>query len=549
MPRYERESTLKVLKKEYIISEILETLINYPSANVVEFFNGISLNFPREIRIESLKKVLRPKVLKTRVERASLADEMNYRLSWFNQFTEVQLNNLFKFYKEPVLEKLYFEELWLSIIEYITDRSIDPKDLIELIDRTKNYAKAKKISLEDAIVYNDTLDVLFFDEKGKIDGLRQEVIRPVLYKSSTLTEIRQLGSKYQVNVPKRLKKSELLEIIVKELKDRNEYTEVKETELHNMNIIVMQRFAIKNNIKASTELKKEEVIEYILSNAETTKESYFIPSSSVYEVEVHEVGEEMPEVVVQEIPVVEEVETEVTPLEVEETVEYKLTLPEYVSSNYQEKAPANAEVTLLVTTPENKEFELLKVNEVEVTTLTSNTYKFVITGDSVVEVTFKDAVKVAPVIEERIVEKLVAPQYVSQVVETKGFDFTTIEETHLNVIEYEGSKSKHFTRNLNSLSNDNLVTEETQEDRVFKVEFIKDKKEKKPFTLGRFLVKLVINIAIILIILTVILLIYTAITKNGFATFQPTEQKIVDFINKTFGTNGNFFETFRNFFK
>jgi len=53
---------------------------------------------------------------------------------------------------------------------------------------------------------------------------------------------------------------------------------------------MMQRYAIDHDIKASTELKKEEIIEYILANAKETKESYFIPESiDVYEKEVHEV--------------------------------------------------------------------------------------------------------------------------------------------------------------------------------------------------------------------------------------------------------------------
>ena len=46
----------------------------------------------------------------------------------------------------------------------------------------------------------------------------------------------------------------------------------------------MQRFAIEHNIKASIELKKEEIIEYILSNAKETKAQYYVPTNpGVYE--------------------------------------------------------------------------------------------------------------------------------------------------------------------------------------------------------------------------------------------------------------------------
>ena len=81
-------------------------------------------------------------------------------------------------------------------------------------------------------------------------------IRPVLYKSSTLVEIRELGSKYGVEVPKRLKKNQLADIIIAELKDRGLHTDAEEAKVRSMSILVLQRYAIDNDIKASTELKK-----------------------------------------------------------------------------------------------------------------------------------------------------------------------------------------------------------------------------------------------------------------------------------------------------
>ena len=321
MPRYEIDSKITILKKELTVGSFLPALMNLPATDVVQFFNEVGLTFPRELRINVLREVLRGPVMGVREERATLADEMNYRLSWFNQYSEVQLNNLFKFFKDAELEKKYLEQLWLAIIEYITDKKIAEKDFDSLITKAETHAKKEGLTTPDIVKYNNELNPLFFDQKGKIDGLTQEVIRPVLYKSSTISEIRELGKKYNVDVPKRLRKQELIDIILKELKDRGEYTEEVEAELNAMNILVIQRFAINKNIKASTELKKEEVIEYILANAKETKEAYFVPSSSVYELEAKDVGEPMPEVVVTE-EVKQEVEEvkEETVEEVKETV-------------------------------------------------------------------------------------------------------------------------------------------------------------------------------------------------------------------------------------
>jgi hypothetical protein len=59
-----------------------------------------------------------------------------------------------------------------------------------------------------------------------------------------------------------------------------------------MSVLLMQRYAIDNDIKASTELKKEEIIEYILSNAQETKETYYVPETEAYEMEIEQLSTE-----------------------------------------------------------------------------------------------------------------------------------------------------------------------------------------------------------------------------------------------------------------
>src|SRR5690606_6698676 len=84
---------------------------------------------------------------------------------------------------------------------------------------------------------------------------------------------------YNAPIPKRLKKNEMLEIILDKLKERNALTSDLDKKLKTQNIILLERFAKDHDIKVSTELKKEEIIEFILSNAEETKSTYFVPQS------------------------------------------------------------------------------------------------------------------------------------------------------------------------------------------------------------------------------------------------------------------------------
>ncbi|VEU80685.1 hypothetical protein [Haploplasma axanthum] len=491
MPRYEIDSKITVLKKEYNVKDIVEVLSNNPANKTLEFFQTIGLSFPRELRINQLRDVLRMPVLLTREERASLADEMNYRLSWFNQFTETQLVNLFSFFKDTDLDKKYLEHLWLAMIEHMTDKKISEHDFERFIKESTEHSKKNGIKLQNVIDYNKTINPLFFDQKGKIDGLKPDVFRPVLYKSSTITEIRELGLKYDVNVPKRLRKNELIDIIVAELKERGEYTKETEDKLNSMNILLIQRFAINNKIKASTELKKEEVIEYILSNANETREAYFVPSSSVYEVEASDIGEAMPEVIEKPIVIEEE------PV-VEEPVEEEVKAEPVVEEEIKQE-------------PIVKEVIIEKVIEKEVPT------------------------KVATIDEETL--NRILSKSDSTLRKEKKFRVEEVEEVRLNTVEYYGKKPKQYVIELNDKDTGIESVEPKEVDnKVYQVELTNyDVEKKRKFSFGRFLLKLFLIILLIALIILLIATIYVWVTPT--APTSGVFQKIEDFLNGIFKAN------------
>lgn len=295
-----------VMKKDYEVSQVIDSVINLPSENVRGFFQKIGLTVPKSLRIKVLKEVLNDPVEKTLIERANLADELGYRLSWFDHFSEYQLESLLKFYKSVSLNKRYLSELWLHLFTYMIDKKVNEKEIQLLIAEASEFKEIPS----DILAYNLALREIFFDNKNQIDGLSHDEFRLVLYKSSTVNEIREIGKKYDVDVPRRLKKEQLADIIIQDLKDRKEHNQELEDKIRAMSVVIMQRYAKDNSIKASIELKKEEVIEFILSHASQTKEAYFLPSdSSVYEkeVELRETPASVKEpVVVVEVPVVEE---------------------------------------------------------------------------------------------------------------------------------------------------------------------------------------------------------------------------------------------------
>lgn len=275
-------SEVKIGDKKVKIEDLVSTLIFYPADKVVRFFELIGLTVPRKLRMASLRRELDPFVTSKKIVQQTLSDEVNYRLSWYDHYSESQLVNLVPQFKDADLDRKARETLWVNLLSYLFDKQVPENELLGFVKAAREFQKGAV--LEEFIAYNDKLNSIFFDEQNQIDGLTPEVFRPVLFKSSTLVELREIGKKFGVDVPRRLKKNELVDIIVRELKNQDKYSKELEDKVSGLAVIQLQRFAIEHNIKASIELKKEEIIEYILSNASETKEKYYVPSTpGVYE--------------------------------------------------------------------------------------------------------------------------------------------------------------------------------------------------------------------------------------------------------------------------
>ncbi len=275
-------SEVKIGDKKIKIEDLVKALIFYPADKVVRFFELIGLTVPRKLRMASLKRELDPFVTSKKIVLQTLSDEVNYRLSWYDHYSESQLINLVPQFKDAELDRKARETLWVNLLSYLFDKQVPEGELMGFVKAAREFQKGAV--LEDFIAYNDKLNSIFFDETNQIDGLTPEIFRPVLFKSSTLIELREIGKKFGVDVPRRLKKGELVDIIVRELKNQDKYSKELEDKVNGLAVIQLQRFAIEHNIKASIELKKEEIIEYILANASETKEKYYVPSTpGVYE--------------------------------------------------------------------------------------------------------------------------------------------------------------------------------------------------------------------------------------------------------------------------
>lgn len=333
MPQFRLSDNIVLKNKEYPVSELTQSLAKLEPKKILEFFFSQNITgIARVRRIRLLKDVLFPYVVKTRQKLQSLASELNYRLSWFRIYSEYELENLLIYFNSKALNRQYLDELWCLFLNVMKENNVPDSDILKLVKQAEKstYEPVKAIH-----EFNKGIWPLFKDPENVLDGLTPEEFRPVLFNSSTVKEIRELGKKYEVNVPFRLRKKPFIENIVEELKKRNEFDLEVEKEIEAKNVIQLERFCIDRKIPISSELKKEEIVEYILSHAAQTKGSYFVPEDHLgYELTLDEVTKN------------QEVDADAPELTTRQFDSSEIQFKEYVPVNFDEVDLNNSDLSI-----------------------------------------------------------------------------------------------------------------------------------------------------------------------------------------------------------
>ena len=229
-------------------------------------------SLPRELRTNALRLVLNDYVKMAKA--LDLTDEFMYRLNWYEKFSEYQIVNfrnilatknavMFNEKKEVIRFK---ETFYLLLLINSAAVGFSDNELNELLALPKDSEETFTEFLNES---NDA----FYDFEFNFDGLSYEDFKAVLKKSSTVADIRNIAAKYGINVPKRLKKEEFVALVAEGLRRQGKYDETTEEKLRKMSAISLQRFAKTNGINASTEMKKDDIIDYIMNRIESAPKS------------------------------------------------------------------------------------------------------------------------------------------------------------------------------------------------------------------------------------------------------------------------------------
>ncbi len=279
---------------------------------VKDIFEEHKLQIPRDLRVKALKEVISPvlneefRKLKEKEETTgkllSLGESSRLlRVSYPDHLSEFQLEAEYESLKRPELKKKYLLILWESMLSYLSEMNGEG-----IIDQINNLQEDISVFNELCIPdYNMVFHDIFRDEEGYSDGLHHSEYRTYLYRSTNIKELRKIGDKYDLDIPKYFTKDDLKVRLYELLDKLGLLTNEMKEEIEGYGVKKIKEKLAENGGNSRSHLTKEEIVEYILENNHQLKYFYEKPvEEDVYGLEedkvevVEEVKEEKQEEVV-----------------------------------------------------------------------------------------------------------------------------------------------------------------------------------------------------------------------------------------------------------
>lgn len=250
------EDTIYLYSKKVKISKLVESFTVIPSNEIVKYLKNKEIYLPNYVHKALIRKNIAPVIAGAENDN-KFSDEMKHRLKWFDKFTIFQLERLATSYQIEINVTEYKKDFWDIIVRNRTDLGINNLEFVKLQNLTMKYNKEKQ---ESYAQLKENFDSVYFEPIGYFDGSEMEEAKEVLENSTTLGEIRDLGKIYDVEIPRRINKKQLIDIIALKLK----LTEEKVEEISKKSILELERYAKRRKVSVSIELKKSDMIEYII---------------------------------------------------------------------------------------------------------------------------------------------------------------------------------------------------------------------------------------------------------------------------------------------
>ncbi|MFW5842114.1 MAG: hypothetical protein ACOCU2_02360 [Bacillota bacterium] len=253
---FKQEEYIYLYSKKVKISKLIETFVVIPAYEIVKYLKNKELFLPNYIHKALIRKNIAP-IIANADQDDKFSDEMKHRLKWFDDYTIFQLERLAESYRIRINVKEYKKDFWDIVIRHRADLGINNLEFIKLQNLTMKYQKTEPESYEEL---KKELNQIYFEPEGYFEGCKIDEAKEVLLNSTTLSDIRDLGKKYDIEIPRRINKKQLIEIIALKL----DLSDTEQEELAKQSILELERYAKKKKVSISIELKKSDMIEYIL---------------------------------------------------------------------------------------------------------------------------------------------------------------------------------------------------------------------------------------------------------------------------------------------
>ena len=287
--------------------DFAKLLVVIPFQELAKLITKYELKIPLYVHRFLLKEAIRPEVFQEALYQ-TYTDEQKFRLRGYNNYSIFLLEKLINDYNLAFSVARY-KEMMLNLI-FVNRESLLVKD--NFFQELETLKKSYTVDLE-VLKYHEfypMIEKVFYQQTGYLDGIAINQWHEEMLVSYTLGDLKGLGKKYEINIPRRINKNKLIEIL--EAKFKLSAKEVEE--LQAMAVLDIEIYAKEKGFKISIDLKKIDMIEYLkfalgMLHIHPRKDffDYDIPLFSDSEVVVQDIVEEK----IEEQYVPEEIHDEV----------------------------------------------------------------------------------------------------------------------------------------------------------------------------------------------------------------------------------------------
>ncbi len=251
MEYIESKDAVVIYSKKIGMTTIINKLADLSGEQVSGFFYTRKIKLPRKFNVMALIGALNDRIKE--LNSLSLSRDAFEKLQYYPEYTEYQLQTLF--------EKIGTEEDFLKYRKYVWMLIIRNFESLQIMDGEAQYLlNVRKQKIDSFSAYFSRINSCSLDIDKEFDGCPIINLENLLKNTFSQDEIRSLGKKYDIVIPNRLKKEDLIFYVKLIMKSKKKLTKVLEKELDGMTVVQLNSFCQLQQILLSAALKKEELV-------------------------------------------------------------------------------------------------------------------------------------------------------------------------------------------------------------------------------------------------------------------------------------------------